>query len=277
MDIQWYPGHMARAERLMREEAKKADVVFLVGDARAVRQSINEKLGTAFAGKKTAYIYNKSGLCDEKMLRQWKEHFAHADAPVFFTDCLQKKGFAEIAAYMRGLRADLRYTRELRAVIAGIPNVGKSMLINALTHKASAKTGNTPGVTRGINWIGSAGDFYMLDTPGVLPVKFADREDGMVLASLGCVKDTIFDREELALWQLGFLSRRYPQLLSARYLTEAEELSPEEIFAAIARRRGFLRKGGEYDSERCAAVILEEVRNGIVGRISFDNEVTADD
>lgn len=168
------------------------------------------------------------------------------------------------------MKNTFRFEREVRVMVAGIPNVGKSMLINTLAGRAAAEAANRPGVTRGTRWIKVADAYYLLDTPGVLPPKFETEEDGIILSALGSVKDTIFDKEELAMNLIGYLTETYPDALMQRY--KLNELSDDKltVMEAIAARRGFKTKGGIFDYERTANVVLDEFKNGVIGRFSFD-------
>ena len=266
MQIQWYPGHMAKAERKIREETSKADVMIIVGDARAPEKSVNADFYKSIGSKRRITVYNKMSLADPAGIEKWRAYYRDRGDDVFFTDCVSREGISQVTAYLKALKKTFKFEREARAIVAGIPNVGKSLLINTLCRKGSAKTGDIPGVTRGTNWIRSD-EFYLLDTPGVLPPKFVEPEDGVILASIGCVKDTILDREDLALEIIDFMSRNYPSLLSERYRIDISGMSPLEIYEAIASKRGFILKGGEYDYERCASTVIDEFRAGIIGRV----------
>ena len=266
MQIQWYPGHMAKAERKIREETSKADVMIIVGDARAPEKSVNADFYKSIGSKRRITVYNKMSLADPAGIEKWRAYYRERGDDVFFTDCVSREGISQVTAYLKALKKTFKFEREARAIVAGIPNVGKSLLINTLCRKGSAKTGDIPGVTRGTNWIRSD-EFYLLDTPGVLPPKFVEPEDGVILASIGCVKDTILDREDLALEIIDFMSRNYPLLLSERYRIDIGGMSPLQIYEAIASKRGFILKGGEYDYERCASTVIDEFRAGTIGRV----------
>ena len=269
MLIQWYPGHMAKAERKIKEETSKADVIVVLGDARAVGVSVNSDFYESIKGKKVITVYNKASLADRSVNDEWKERFKNNGETVFFTDCSSNEGIGDVVEYIKAMKNTFRFQREVRVIVAGIPNVGKSMFINTLTKRSGAKTGNMPGVTRGTNWIKSTGDFFLLHTPGVLPPKFEDQNDGIMLAAIGSVKDTILDREELALKIIEFLLDEYPEYINQRYKIETEGLSPLEVYEAIAVKRGFILKRGEVDYARCAATVTDEFKNGVIGRISF--------
>ena len=269
MQIQWYPGHMAKAERKIREETSKADVIIIVGDARAPEKSVNADFYRSIGNKRRITVYNKMSLADPEGIGEWKAFYRERGDEVFFTDCVTREGIGAVVNYLKGLKKTFRFEREARAIVAGIPNVGKSLLINTLCRKGSAKTGDIPGVTRGTNWIRSD-EFYLLDTPGVLPPKFTEPEDGVILASIGCVRDTILDREDLALEIIRFMLDKYPSLLEERYKVQTGGFEPLEVYEAIAAKRGFMLRGGEYDYERCASTVIDEFRSGTMGRIMMN-------
>lgn len=268
--INWYPGHMAKATRLIKEDLRNVDVVIKLCDARAVNLSENKDFNKVIDKKKVVYVFNKSDLAEEEENKRWQSYFRENKIDAFFVDALHRKGINEVRSYLVGLKKNFRYEREVKGMVIGIPNVGKSMFINALSKRSGMKTGNKPGVTRGNKWIKVEGEFYLLDTPGILPPKFSEEIEGMVLALIGSVKDTIFNREELALYLVGYLSENYPFLLKDRYKTEDTEKSAIEVYEDIARKRGFLLKGAQIDYERCAAMLLDEFKNGKIGKVSFD-------
>ena len=277
MTIQWYPGHMAKATRLMKEELKNVDIVLMMGDARAVKRSINRDFTKLVGQKKYCLVFNKSDLADESVNQRWKEQFRRQGTEAFFIDCVARKGLGELTFRLKAISEGFRFSREVRVMVTGIPNVGKSLFINTLAGRGAAQTGNRPGVTRAKQWIKIAGEFYLLDTPGVLPPKFETQEDGAVLAAIGSVKDTIIDREELALNILAFLCECYPQELMARYKLSQLDETPLTVYEAIGRNRGFKSKGGEIDYERTAYMILDEFRAGKIARISFDRPQREED
>lgn len=270
MNIQWYPGHMAKATRLIKEDLKNVDIIIKLLDSRAVLRSENKDFNKIINQKKSIKIYNKSDLSDEKATKEWISYFKDKNEDVFFIDSISKKGINEVVEYLNSLKSKFRSNREVRAMVVGIPNVGKSMFINSITKKSNAKTGNRPGVTLSKQWIKVKGELYLLDTPGVLPPKFENLEDGVCLASLGSVKETILDREELCLKLIEFLIENYPNNLKERYKLDNVKKSPLEVYEDIGRKRGFLLKGGEIDYLRTAVTVLDEFKNGQIGRMSFD-------
>ncbi|WP_290772665.1 ribosome biogenesis GTPase YlqF [Anaerofustis sp.] len=270
MNIQWYPGHMAKATRLIKEDLKNVDIIIKLLDSRAVLRSENKDFNKIINQKKSIKIYNKSDLSDEKATKEWISYFKDKNEDVFFIDSISKKGINEVVEYLNSLKSKFRSNREVRAMVVGIPNVGKSMFINSITKKSNAKTGNRPGVTLSKQWIKVKGELYLLDTPGVLPPKFENLEDGVCLASLGSVKETILDREELCLKLIEFLIDNYPNNLKERYKLDNVNNPPLEVYEDIGRKRGFLLKGGEIDYLRTAVTVLDEFKNGQIGRMSFD-------
>lgn len=270
MNIQWYPGHMAKATRLIKEDLKNVDIIIKLLDSRAVLRSENKDFNKIINQKKSIKIYNKSDLSDEKATKEWISYFKDNNEDVFFIDSISKKGINEVVEYLNSLKSKFRSNREVRAMVVGIPNVGKSMFINSITKKSNAKTGNRPGVTLSKQWIKVKGELYLLDTPGVLPPKFENLDDGVCLASLGSVKETILDREELCLKLIEFLIDNYPNNLKERYKLDNVNKSPLEVYEDIGRKRGFLLKGGEIDYLRTAVTVLDEFKNGQIGRMSFD-------
>jgi len=270
MAIQWYPGHMAKATRQMKEQLKNVDIIVILGDSRAVTRSIIGSFLDVIGNKRYCMVFNKSDLADEKAIEAWKVRFREEKIDAFFIDCMSKKGIKELLTFLSSLKEKFRFDREVRVMIAGIPNVGKSMLINAIAGRASAQTGNRPGVTKGNRWVKVSKDFYLMDTPGVLTPKFDQEADGFVLAAIGSVKDTVFDKEELALKVIEFMSESYPELLKERYkLTELG--TPLETYEQIGINRGFKSKGGIVDYDRTANIILDEFKNGKIGRVAFDH------
>ena len=244
-------------------------------DARAVERSENRDLDEVIAGRDSIRVFNKSDLADEKKTGEWKRYFEEKGEKAFFVDSLSRKGLGEVVNHLMNMNR-FRTGREVRAMVIGIPNVGKSCFINALAGRSSAKTGNRPGVKRSSQWIKVKVRFYLLDTPGILPPKFESLEDGVCLASLGCVKEEILDRQELCLELLKFMIKEYPALLEERYGIDTYGLTALEVYEAVGRRRGFLIKGGEIDYERTAVTVLDEFRNGKIGRITLERprEVT---
>ncbi|MCL1912514.1 MAG: ribosome biogenesis GTPase YlqF [Eubacteriaceae bacterium] len=263
---------MAKAQRSLANELKNVDAVVVLGDARAVVRSVSGDFLKHFAGKRLVYAFNKSSLADEQAIAGFKKTMAEKDG-YFFIDCKTREGIKQFSSHLLAMKNNFRYEREVRAMIVGIPNVGKSMLINTLAGRNANKIANTPGVTRSNKWLRIEGSFYLLDTPGILSPKFDNEDDGMVLASIGSVKDTIFDKTELAESMAFFLARRYPHLLEARYKISPGIIgsaTPIELIEEIGKRRGFVQKGAVVDFERAANTLFDEFKNGVIGKIAFD-------
>ena len=265
---------MAKAARKIKEQLKKVDIIIIMGDARAVRRSVFEDFAEMFKDKKCVYVFNKTDLADPTTVEGWKKYFAENSEDVFFTDCISKTGIRQLVSFLAEAKSSFRFEREVNVMAAGIPNTGKSMLLNSIAGRASAKVENKAGVTRANKWIRVQNSFYLLDTPGVLTPKFDSEEDGFVIAAIGSMKDTVYDKEELAYKIIDFLKEKYPELLTDRYGIDPEDKPSAQIMEEIAEARGFRQKGGHLDLTRTSVMILEEFRNGKIGRIAFD---TAED
>jgi len=296
--IQWFPGHMAKTRRQIAEVLPMVDVVAELLDARIPRASRNPELNAMIGGKPLVVILNKCDLADPAVTAQWVSFFNRSGALTVAADCKTGTGLSALIPLIQNHLRDRFQAlaekgmtgRTPRILVAGIPNVGKSSLINRLSDRARAKTEDRPGVTRKNQWYsvsdrsarthprqpGSKGSenkkgAELLDTPGVLWPKFEDPEAGFNLAATGAVKDTLFDGEALAMKLLERLSARYPSELGTRYkLGGFEELNGEALLKLIARKRGMLVSHGEPDLERAAAVVLDEFRAGKIGRISLE-------
>ncbi len=279
MDIQWYPGHMTKTKRLILENIKLVDIVLEVLDARIPYSSKNPDIDVFAKDKQRLIILNKSDLADPESNRLWTEYYSRLGITTVLTDCSKGKGINEIITAARNLMAEkIRRQKEkgrlfvpIRIMVAGIPNSGKSTLINRLVGKSKAKTGDKPGVTRGKQWISVAKDLDLLDTPGILWPKFSDIEVGISLAITGAINDQIIDLETLAMRLIERLSLLGPQALPNIYGIElTENMTSNDILTAIALKRGFLLKGGVTDLNRTAIILLNEFRAGKLGRISLE-------
>lgn len=272
MQVQWFPGHMAKALRLVKEQLKTVDIIIEVCDARAVISSRNNELTSIINNKKRIIVFNKSSLADDAVTAKWEKYFNKSGELFVFTDSVTKKGIKTLSNILIHKSAfDKRYNRAIRAMVVGLPNVGKSMLINCLTMSSGAKTGNRPGVTRGNQWIKLNSELHLLDTPGVLMPKIESEEDAFNLVAIGCIKDTIFDKYAACTEIIQFLKSKYPHLLKARYKLENIDKTNDEIIADIALSRGFIVKGGEVDINRCTDIIYDEFKNGVTGKISLQS------
>ena len=280
MQIQWYPGHMTKARRAMKEDLKLVDLLIEILDARAPGSSQNPDIDELGRQKARLVILNKADLADPFANRKWKEHFQSMGFEVAETDSRRRADMKPVqAAILSACREKLERDRRrgiknrpIRAMVAGIPNVGKSTFINSFAGKACAKTGNRPGVTRGNQWIRLSREVELLDTPGILWPRFEDQQVGVRLALLGSVKDDILDTQALALELLRFAGERYPESLADRYQLSAEELKREPAFllGRIAERRSCLLKGNEFDYARAAKLLLDDFRSGRLGRITLE-------
>jgi len=286
-DIQWFPGHMARARRLLQEALPLVDAVAELRDARAPESSRNPELGAILGAKPRIVLLNKSDLADDGATRRWLTFLRRA-SPALAVDCRSGRGLSRFApAVQEALRGTIEKNaakgmanKPLRLMVVGIPNVGKSSLINRLCGAARAKTADKPGVTRQNQWysVGRAGNIplELLDTPGVLWPKFDDPAVGEKLAFLGSVKDEILDAETLAARLLEVLRAGYPDRLSQRYqldpagLVPPWEAPPWALLEAVARRRGMVLPGRAPDTRRAAAALLDDLRAGKLGKITLD-------
>ena len=279
--IQWFPGHMAKTRRMIAENLKDVDLVFELLDARIPKSSENPEIAGLTAGRPRLTLLSKSSLADPAVTGAWKRSFRESGRECIFYDCRTGEGISEIAPAVRRLCADkLQKYRErgmegrrLRAMIVGIPNVGKSSLINRLSAASKAKVEDRPGETLNKQWVTTALGFDLLDMPGVLWPKFDDRTVGENLALTGAIRDEIMDVEMLACVLCGRLRTAYPAMLAARYKfeeTAVQELTDAALAEHIGRRRGFLVSGGEVDFLRTANMLLDEFRSGKIGRITLE-------
>lgn len=279
MNIQWYPGHMTKTRRQMEESLKLVDAVCELLDARIPVSSRNPDIDTLCGAKPKMVIMNRIDLADPEMTLRWSEYFKMRGMAVLRTDCKNRKGIDRFVPTVRELLSEkLQRYRErgfvnkpLKLMIVGIPNVGKSTLINQIAGRKGAKAENRPGVTRGKQWVTVDTGLLLLDTPGILWPKFEDDEVGRRLAYTGAIKDDVYDMETLACHLMQMLWLRYPDALRSRYkLDLAENASGYELLSRAGQKRGFLLSRGEIDTERMARVLLEEYRSGKLGRFTLE-------
>ena len=277
MNVQWYPGHMTKAKRQMQEDLKLIDLIIELVDARVPLSSRNPDIDQLGQNKSRLILLNKADLADERQNEAWKEYFQKKGFHVVKVDSRNGSGMKTIQnviqeACKEKIERDRRRgikNRPIRAMVAGIPNVGKSTFINTFAGKACAKTGNRPGVTKGKQWIRLNKNVELLDTPGILWPKFEDQQVGIRLACVGSIKDDILNMEELALWLIEHLKKDYPGALEKRYGI-SEEGTAVEILGKIARARGCLKKGQELDYVKASGLLFDDFRGGKIGRVTLE-------
>ena len=273
-NINWYPGHMKKTRELIEANLKMVDLVIEVVDARIPSSSRNPIIDQLVAGKKRVIILNKSDLSDPKANEQWTEYFKKDGNIVLQMNCMRGQGVPQLFKLLEKLQNEKNEGRAvkkpLRMMIVGVPNVGKSSLINRMTGKKSAKTGDRPGVTKGKQWLSLQNGMQLLDTPGILWPKFEDPKVGLNLAFCGSIKDEILDVASLALELIGVLQESYPELLMSRYKLDELVEMPLENMEAIAQKRGFILPGKRIDYERCGKTVLDEFRGGVIGNITLE-------
>ncbi len=283
MNYQWYPGHMAKAKRMMQENIKLIDVVIELVDARIPLSSKNPDIDQLAKGKSRVILLNKSDMADPRDTNTWKAYFEEKGYYVSLVNSKSGTGVKQVKdivykACAAKLERDRRkgiLNRPVRAMVVGIPNVGKSTFINSFVGKASAKTGNKPGVTKGKQWIRLNNNIELLDTPGILWPKFEDQSVGLRLALIGSINDNIINTTELSLEFIRFVSRKYPASLVDRYGIEPFGIldtleSATEVLKQIAIKRACLIKGGEPDIDRAALLVLDDFRSLKIGTITLE-------
>lgn len=279
MNIQWYPGHMTKAKRMMQENIKLVDVIIELIDARVPISSRNPDMDKIANNKPRIVVFNKIDLADRNKTEEFIKWYENRGISVVLVNSKNGKGINQVInkAYelckekiernkKRGL-----INKPIRAMVAGIPNVGKSTFINKLVGKASAKTGNRPGVTKGKQWIKLKKDMELLDTPGILWPKFEDQQVGINLALIGSIKDEILNIEELALILINYLRNNYLERLLTRYkLSDTDNLESIQILENIAKNRNLIKAGNELDLNKASIILMDEFRNGILGKITLE-------
>ena len=276
-DIQWYPGHMTKAKRMMQEDIKLIDIVVELVDARAPLSSKNPDIDQLANNKFRLIILNKNDLADPKATNMWEKYYKDKGYFVVCIDARKNTGMKTITdmiqeACREKIERDRKrgiINRPIRAMIVGIPNVGKSTFINSYAKKACTKVGNKPGVTKGKQWIRIGKNVELLDTPGILWPKFEDQNVGLRLAYIGSINDNIIDKSEMALSFIEFLKNNYCNALKERYNIECDNKN-YEILADIAIVRKCLSKGNEPDLDKASNILFDDFRSGKLGKISLE-------
>lgn len=279
MNIQWFPGHMTKAQRMIEDSLKQVDAVCEILDARIPRSSRNPDIDRLAAGKPRLIILNRVDLADPEITSQWRRHFERQGIRIIETDAKTGKGVNGFVPALKELLKDKladyaakgQINRPMRVMILGIPNVGKSTFINKVAKRKAAAAGDKPGVTRGKQWINIEQGLDLLDTPGILWPKFDSQEVGEMLAITNAIKADVLDKETLGANFMLRLRDMYPEALTERYkFVPDKDMNGFELLEEAAKKRGFLLSKGEYDIERMANTLLGEYHDGKLGRISLE-------
>ncbi len=276
--INWYPGHMLKAKKELSARLKQIDVVLELRDARIPLASINKDFESLLQQKNRIILLNKTGLADTAVIEQWKAYFQQQNTVCHFIDVKTNQGVSQILPMARSAMQNKweRFRKKgirppaLKLLVAGIPNVGKSSLINKMAKRHAAATGPHPGVTRRQEWIRLGKDVELLDTPGILWPKLDQIETGWGLAITGAIKDRIVGEERLCHFLIQYLHDHYPIMLEGHYQLGLNHPTPTEVLEALARKRGCLLAGGEPDLTRVAKLLLQDFRAGKLGQVSFE-------
>ena len=270
--INWYPGHMAKARRQMEEQLKLVDIIIELRDARIPAASANPILKELSRNKPVLIILNKADLADDAANKRWKEEFEHCLIVDSLSENLTRKVTDEVKLILKDKleRAKAKGIRKkvLRAMVVGIPNVGKSTFINNIVKKKVAKAENRPGVTKALQWIRINEDVELLDTPGVLWPKLENQDDARLLALIGSINDDVLDKEDLVYFALSYLKEHYPGLLNRRYEIDEDE---DDLLEAIARKKLWLSSDNEINREKAVDLLLKDIRSSKIGRISWQD------
>lgn len=277
MDIQWFPGHMTKALRMLEVEVKLADVIYYVLDSRAPFSCVNPELNKIAGNKPFIYILNKADMADDNVTTKWKNYFTRANAKAIVLNSTKSNASQIlIKETLKTLSEKLEKYRQkginkpLRAMIIGVPNSGKSTLTNNLCGKAKAVTGNKPGVTRGKQWVRISEKLEVLDTPGTLWPSFEDKNVALNLAFIGSIKDDVLNTYELSLNLIEKVNEINPSAINSRFSIITEGKTNEEILELVAKKRGFIMAKSELDLERASLALLDEFRKGKLGKISLE-------
>ena len=278
LNIQWYPGHMTKTRRQIEADLKLVDAVCEIVDSRIPMSSRNPDIDSICGNKPRIIVLNRMDLADPDATKRWAAYFKSKGMAVVITDCKSRKGISDFQPAVQSVlkekierNAAKGMNKPLKIMIVGIPNVGKSTLINQISGRKGAKAENRPGVTRGKQWVTVNPGLLLLDTPGILWPKFDDPQVGMMLAYTGAVKENVLDAEELAAFLMELVWTRYPDTVRQRYKVDMPADTPGyRLLEEAGRKRGFLLARGEIDTERIAKVLLDEYRSGKLGRITFE-------
>ena len=280
MNIQWFPGHMAKTRRLLNENLKLIDVVIELLDARIPKSSKNPEIESIINKKPRVTVLNKADMADEKISLEWQRWFEQNGIKCVFIDSIKGTGINALKIMLReAAKHKIQKEKQrgkifipIRTMVVGIPNVGKSSFINKVAGRASAATGDRPGVTRGKQWIRLNNEIELLDTPGILWPKFEDEETGLHLAWTGAIKDDILDKIELSSLLMQKLLLLYPDELKARYKIDSSATfsTGYDILLAAGKNRGCIVSGGEVDLNRISSIVLDEFRGAKIGRITLE-------
>ena len=277
MEFQWYPGHMSKAKRAMQEDLKLINVIIELVDARVPLSSKNPDIDPMANGKSRIILLNKCDLADSSVTARWKKYYEEKGFFVALVNSKNGKGVKQVneviqSACKEKIERDRRrgiLNRPIRAMIVGIPNVGKSTFINSFAGKSCTKTGNKPGVTKGKQWIRLNKNVELLDTPGILWPKFEDQTVGLRLAFIGSIKDELSNQYELCMLLMQYLGEHYPKAIPDTYQIEPAE-NEVELLERVAKRRGCLKAGGEHDLDKAANYVIDDFRHGRLGCISLE-------
>lgn len=272
-NINWYPGHMKKTRELIQNSIKMVDVVIEVIDARIPVSSRNPIINQLVEGKPRVIILNKKDLSDPNQNKKWIEKFTDEGNNAIELNSMSGEGINKLYSLLEKLHGEViktKLNRPLRMMIVGVPNAGKSSLINRMTGRKSTQTGDRPGVTKGKQWLTISGGMQLLDTPGILWPKFEDPKVGLNLAYCGSIKEEILEVSDLALSFIETMQERYPELLTKRYKLEKLGETSLETMEEIAEKRGFILPGKRIDYERCARTVMDEFRSGKIGKITLE-------
>lgn len=279
--IQWFPGHMAKARRQVTEKLKQIDVVIELLDARLPLSSRNPMIDEIVSGKPRLILLNKADLADEQVTEQWMEYFRERGIRTLPIDALSGKGVNRLPAMCQELAADMlnkrkekgMQARAVRIMILGIPNVGKSSLINRLAKRSVAQTGDRPAVTKAQQWVKMGDSLELLDTPGILWPKFEDQMVGLRLAASGAIKDELLDFGEVALFAISYMMHYYPERLKERFKLAELPDDRVQMLEEVGRKRGCIASGGVIDYDKAGEIFLRELRSGKLGTISLERPI----